>query len=183
MRYYKVNDDVNIADRWYLAEVTTDRGIEPRLNEGIRCTFDGAMIATVHKPGTELEFCLTSFAVPVVRSSLAAAIQGLATQDVERLPVSIPGHVDFEVLNCLRVIRCLDEERSSFMKWTISDHRSDLAGQYRMVTKLHILGSVIPSSHHIFRIEGWSIALIVSESMKNTMEAAGCFGAKFIEVT
>lgn len=183
MRYYKLSDDVRIANRWHLGEVTTGSGVEPRLCRGTKYVVDSGLTAEVHEPGIELEFCLTSFAVPIVRSSLGATIQRLASEDVERLPVWIAGHVGFEVLNCLRVIRCLDEERSIFMKWTASDHRSDLAGQYRMVTKLHINGSMIPANHQIFRIEGWQIALIVSESMKVTMESVGCFGATFTEVT
>ena len=40
------------------------------------------------------------------------------------------------VLNSLRVLRCIDEERSEFVKWTKQDHRADLAGQYRQITKL-----------------------------------------------
>lgn len=183
MRYYELSDDVRIVNRWHFAEVTTGRGLEPLLFGGVRCVVDSGLTVKVHKPGRELDFCLTGFAVPIVRASLGAAIEGVAGEDVERLPVSILGHVGFEVLNCLSAMRCLDEERSNFLKWTTSDHRSDLAGRYRMVTNLRIRGSEIPANHHIFRIEGWPIALIVSESMKVTMESAGCFGATFTEVT
>ncbi len=34
-----------------------------------------------------------------------------------------------------------------------------------------------------FRVEGWLVALIVSEPVKEAMEQIGCFGAKFVEVT
>jgi hypothetical protein len=87
------------------------------------------------------------------------------------------------VLNSLRVVRCLDEGRSEFIKWTEDDHRADLAGQYRQVTKLVLERSAIPVDAHFFRIDGWLVALVVSEVVKDAMERVGCFGAKFIEVS
>jgi hypothetical protein len=63
------------------------------------------------------------------------------------------------VLNALRVIRCLDEERSEFIKWTEGDHRADLAGQYRQVTRLVLDARAIPPDVHLFRGEAWLIAL------------------------
>jgi hypothetical protein len=77
---------------------------------------------------------------------------------------------------------CLDEKRSEFTKWTKNDHRADLAGQYRMVTRLRILTEQVPRDAHFFRVEGWRIALIVSEGVKEAMERVGCLGAKFVEV-
>jgi hypothetical protein len=77
----------------------------------------------------------------------------------------------------------LDENRSQFTKWTVNDHRPDLAGEYRMVVNLKVVGSAIPSDAHIFRIKGWLVGLIVSDKVKRAMELAGCLGAKFAEVT
>jgi hypothetical protein len=86
-------------------------------------------------------------------------------------------------LNSLRVVRCLDEQYSEFLKWTKEDHRADLAGQYRQVTKLALRASAIPADAHFFRIEGWTVALVVSELVKTAMESVGCLGAKFIEIS
>lgn len=183
MRYFDLSDDVTIPKRWHLGDVTTQQGDEPRLRAGLRREGRDPIATTLDVPGRELEFCLTSFAVPVARSSLATAIEAIADGDVQRLPLSIPGHDGFEVVNALRVIKCLDESRSEFMKWTTNDHRADLAGQYRMVTNLKVLPAAIPDDAHVFRIEGWLVALIVSEPVKVAMEKAGCFGAKFVEVT
>lgn len=182
MRYFDLSDDVMIPTRWHLGDVTTREGDEPRLRAGLPCG-STALHTTVSHAGRELEFCITSFAVPVARSSLATAIEAVGGDDVQRLPLYIPDHDGFEVVNALRVIKCLDESRSEFTKWTANDHRADLAGQYRMVTNLRVLGDAIPDNAHVFRIEGWLVALIVSESVKVTMEKAGCFGAKFVEVT
>jgi len=40
----------------------------------------------------------------------------------------------------------------------------------------------IPPDAHFFRIDGWRIALIVSDAVKTAMEATGCLGAKFVDV-
>ena len=51
------------------------------------------------------------------------------------------------------------------------------------MTRLRVDHDRIPESSHIFRIERWTIGLVVSELMKEVMEAAGCLGATFLEVT
>jgi len=36
---------------------------------------------------------------------------------------------------------------------------------------------------HLFRVDGWRVALIVSEGLKQIIELVGCRGARFEEVT
>lgn len=86
------------------------------------------------------------------------------------------------VVNALRVVRCLDEKRAEFVKWTKQDHRSDLAGQYRQITRLVLDAAAIPADTHLFRIEGSLVELVVSETLKQRMEAVGCLGAQFVEL-
>ena len=182
MHYFELLDDMTVPGRWHLSSIHTTDGGEPRLRGGIGCS-DESLRTEVSHPGVELDFCLTSFAVPVARCPLAAAMETVADGDVQRLPIFIPDHEGFEVVNVLRVIKCLDETRSEFIKWTVNDHRSDLAGQYRQVTRLKVRGEVIPSDVHVFRIEGWLVGLVVSEMVRQAMEKTGCLGAKFVEVT
>jgi hypothetical protein len=150
---------------------------------GTRAPEGASVLAKVSHAGAALDFCLTSFAVPVARRQLGQAIAPIAGRDLQRLPIEISGCAGFEVLNSVRVIKCLDERLSKFTKWTEKDHRADLAGQYRMVTRLKIDLRLLPTSAHFFRLEGWRIALIVSERVKSAMENAGCLGAKFEDVT
>jgi hypothetical protein len=185
MKYFALIDDVHIPGRWHLGEVV-ERGSNLPLEElwtgkSVREGLS-AVVEITHR-GTALDFCLTSFAVPVAKAKLAHAIALVADSDLQPLPVEVPGHRGFAVLNSVRLIQCLDEKRSEFMKWTEKDHRADLAGQYRMVTKLKIDGRQVPADAHFFRIEGWPIALIISEQVKSAMETTGCLGAKFEDVT
>jgi hypothetical protein len=128
-----------------------------------------------------LDFSLTNFAVPVATTRLTEVVSAIAGSDVQRIPVEIVGQPGMEVLNATRVIRCLDESRFEFTRWPSQDHRPDLAGQYRQVVNLTVEATAIPPGAHFVRIEGWRIALVVSDVVKTAMERVGCVGAKFID--
>lgn len=182
IRYFRLRDDMTIRGRWHLAEVLLPKGAEPPLDSGIQLRDNGRLHAAVSHTGRVLDFCLTSFNTPVATTELAQTVSRVAGPDVQCLPLEIAGQAGWSVLNAVRVIRCLDESRSEFLKWTKDDHRSDLAGQYRQVTKLVLNATGIPGDAHFFRVEGWLVALVVSEAVKQAMESAGCSGAKFIEL-
>jgi hypothetical protein len=183
MKYFQLRDDMGIPNRWYLGEIVSEDGTEPRLRAGIPFSEGGMLRSSVHHGERVLDFCLTSFAVPVARRHIADAIGAVAGSDLQSIPLSIPGTAGMMVLNATRVVRCLDESRSEFIKWTIQDHRSDLAGQYRQVTKLVVEPKSIPDNAHFFRIEGWLIALVLSEAVKSALTEAGCLGGQFVEVS
>jgi hypothetical protein len=151
-RYFRLLDDLMIPKRWHLGAAALADGTEPRLRVGIR--FDSSEIPTIPitHTGRALDFTLTSFAVPVVNRRLADAVSALAGADVQVIPVRITGQTEMFILNALRVLRCVDEGRSEFVKWTKQDHRADLAGQYRQITKLVLDSSTIPRDAHVFRI-------------------------------
>lgn len=180
MRYFELRDDMHIPHRWHLGEVMTNSKIPPRLRAGL--PFQGSLSLEVTHDGCPLNFSLTSFAVPVSTAELGMAIGTIAGNDLQRLSVHIENYQGFEILNSIRTVRCLDEARAEFVKWTEKDHRADLAGNYRMVTKLRINPVLVPEDGHFFRVEGWLIALIVSERIKQTMEEIGCLGATFQEI-
>ena len=184
MKYFELFDDVRILHRWHLGEIVENTSGKPaQLRNGTPAPVGLPIHAEMTHVGVPLDFCLTSFAVPVATKKLAQAIAPIAGRDLQRIPDEVAGHKDFEVLNSIRIIKCLDEKLSEFTKWTEKDHRADLAGQYRMVTKLKIDPKCVPPDAQFFRIVGWSIALIVSEHIKTAMEQCGCLGAKFEYVT
>jgi hypothetical protein len=183
MQYFHLRDDVAIHGRWHLSDVLLPDGSEPPLDSGTTIHDRAPLTAIVSHPGRVLEFTLTSFNVPVVTPGLARAVADVAGPDVECLPLRVADQSGLMVLNALRVLRCLDEGRSEFIKWTKLDHRADLAGQYRQVTRLALARDAIPADAHFFRIEGWLVALVVSERVKKAMERVGCFGAQFLELT
>lgn len=184
MLYYQLTDDVHVAGRWHLDELMADgEDVSDSFTDGCEVTVKGRLSASVGRAGRPLEFSLTSFAVPVVSTVLAEAIARVAGRSVQRIPLVVPGFDGFEVLNATRIVKCLDERRSEFSKWKSTDHRADLAGQYREVGRLVIDPKRVPKGAHFFRLDGWSIALIVSERVKSAMESAGCLGACFEKVS
>ena len=113
---------------------------------------------------------------------LAATISDLSKADVQRLPVQIPNFDGYEVLNILRVVDCVDERRSEYIKWTEGDHRADLAGEFRSVSRLFVDPVRIDRGAHIFRLARWLIGVVVSEPLMEAMKTVGCSGAVFSEV-
>ncbi len=182
MRYFKLFDDMTVANRWHLGLATGDDGSEPQLWDGLRLHPVPHLVVPVTHAGRVLDFSLTSFAVPVATSEIAAEVARIAGPDLQIVPIEIHGHPEMVALNAVRLIKCLDEASSEFMKWTKEDHRADLAGSYRQVTKLVLDADAVPPDAHFFRIKGWEIALIVSETVKHAMERVGCLGAEFIDV-
>lgn len=181
--YFELHDDLAVSGRWHLGEIVSPNGSEPALRSGVPVAVDAPLSVAVTHDGVALDFSLTSFAVPIATTALADAICAVAGPDVQRLPVRVAGGHAMEVLNATRVLRCLDETRSTFTKWTDHDHRADLAGQYRQVTTLVVDAEQIPPDAHFFRVSGWPIALVVSLRVKAAMETAGCLGARFTSVS
>ncbi|MGK4000938.1 imm11 family protein [Sorangium sp. So ce1024] len=181
-RYFRLLDDVTVPKRWHLGAATLADGTEPRLRAGIPFESSEIPSVPVTHAGRVLDFTLTSFAVPIASSRLADAVATVVGADVQRVPVDIAGQLGMVVLNALRVLRCVDELHSEFIKWTKQDHRPDLAGKYRQITKLVLDGAKVPHDAHLFRIEGSLVELIVSEAVKDAMVHVGCLGAKFIEL-
>lgn len=184
MRYFRLMDDVHVAGRWHLGEVTmSGAGVAPDFLAASAAPSGAPVAVAVTHAGRSLDFCLTSFGIPVARRELLEAVASIAGDDLQLVPLIVDGDSSFVILHARRLVACLDERRSEFVKWTDRDHRADLAGSYRMVTKLFVDTQRIPANVQIFRIDGWSIALIVSHTVKDVMEAAGCVGAKFEEVS
>jgi hypothetical protein len=182
MRFYNLVDDMTISGRWIIGEVRNADGDNPTLDAGRRFTESKPLYAEIANDGSVLDFSLSVFAVPIATIELAMEVVRVVGPDVNTIPIDVAGQYDMRVLNSVRAIRCLDENRSEFLKFTRRSYRADLAGQYQLVSKLCLDPTSIPSDANFFRVEGWAIALIVSEQVKIAMERIGCFGAEFIQV-
>jgi hypothetical protein len=186
MRFFRLLDDVHVPGRWHIGDVSASSGPVPDLLSTQRLAADIVLSAPVDHRGRALDFCFTSFAVPVAKRALADVIKDTAgTADLQVVPIIIVGQpVDgFAIPHCLRTIECLDETRTDFMKWTSKDDRPDLVGEYRSVVNLTIDPKKVPPDVHFFRVWGWPVALIVSQAVKEVMERTGCLGAKFDAVS
>jgi hypothetical protein len=182
MKYVQLRHDFELPGVWGLSIRDLQDGRPPRLAAGIRYDGQTPIETTVRDRGEPCDFTVTAFNVPIATTELANAIEAVASSDVQLVPLAIEAHPRFFALNSIRVVSCVDESRSEFVKWTAGDQRADKTGQFKQVSKLVLNRSAIPSDAHFFRIEGWRVALVVSADVMTAMVRVGCVGAKFIEL-
>ena len=133
--------------------------------------------------GIALEFS-EAMGIPIVHRRVVSLFERLGLQkEVQFIPVEVEGQTEpWFILNALRVIRCIDDARcDEVFYWLPEDGEPDRVGEYRNVAGLKVDAEKIGDAH-IFRPWGWLVVLIVSEHVKQAMEAEGITGIKFLEV-
>lgn len=101
---------------------------------------------------------------------------------MQLIPADIEGQPDqYLVLVATHLVRCIDEEASKVRFWTPEHGVPEKVGQYMGVDRLRIDKQKVGNAK-VFRPEGWEVALIVSEDIKDALERTGATGLKFTEV-
>nr|WP_233262335.1 DUF1629 domain-containing protein [Vitiosangium sp. GDMCC 1.1324] len=185
-RFYDLTDDRREPERWHLRHPIDEQGqkIDPwQFTEGRRLEPQGTIRFPVRPDGRELEFTLDAFSTPVVHGCVVQLFERLGIQDVQFLPVQVEGHAGpWFILNALRIIRCIDEARSRDVRhWKPEDGQPEKVGEYKVVSGMRIDPTKVGDAR-IFRPWGWTVALIVSEDVKDAMESEGLTGPRFTEV-
>ena len=181
-KYYRLQADEKAVNRWYLDEPLDWRGeeVDPRLFTAATL-YEGEKVLTVplQYEGERVDFNFAAFDMIVVPKWLALAIQPLVGDSVQRIQAIVHSTDDeYEILNVLASVRCIDEERTEIMRWTTQDGRPDKVGRYRMITNLKINSSKV-GEHKLFRLGGWKIALIADETIKELFEKHKVTGVGF----
>jgi hypothetical protein len=151
--------------------------------DGQRIESQGLIRFPVKPDGVSLEFTLASFSIPVVHQRVVHLFERLGHhEDVQFIPVQVEGHGGpYFILNTLCTIRCIDDARCQEVQfWTPDSARPDKVGEYRVVSGMRIDPTKVGDAR-IFRPWGWVGALIVSEDIKEAMDAEGITGTKFEE--
>ncbi|WPB76492.1 hypothetical protein KYC5002_46845 [Archangium violaceum] len=107
----------------------------------------------------------------------------MGIEGVQFIPAHVDGHSGpYFILNALRIIRCIDDARSEEVRyWKPEDGQPDKVGEYRVVAGMRIDPSKVGDAR-VFRPWGWPVALLISEDLKQAMEAEGITGTRFVEV-
>jgi len=184
-KFFRITDDHAFAGRWFLRSPMQADGseVDPRAFTRAQPTPTFETLAiSLRRAGVPMDFTLADFDMPVVSRALGATIERLAPGAVERIPAQVAGtNGEFEILNVTRAVRCLDENKSSIQYWTAQDGRPDKVGQYRTIVALSV-DPALASGELLFRLQGWTIALIASDSLRTEFEKAGFTGLVFSEV-
>ncbi|ATB29103.1 imm11 family protein [Melittangium boletus] len=186
-KYFKLTQEVDGSGGWDLGNPTNPQGLEVdnpwMYREGMPVSESGRLKIPIGRPGRVLDFTLAGFSIPVVHVRVASLFMELAPRDTQLLSVDIQGQPDsFRILVATRLIRCIDDEASAEVEyWTPEDGRPEKEGQYRDVYGMRIDTAKVGDAK-VFRTWGWTIALIVSEEIKEALEHIGATGVKFTEV-
>ncbi|WP_338269051.1 imm11 family protein [Corallococcus caeni] len=189
MRYFELLDDMDIQDRWLPGEATNSQGQEIddiwQFADGCPVQIKEHLRIPISHPGALLDYATTSVGgAPVVHRRVANIFSELAPDDVQVIPVEVEGQIEpYFILVATRNIRCIDDERSGEVQfWHPEDGQPDKVGTYRAVSRMRIDPAKVGDAK-VFRPWGWTVALIVSEDIKDAVERAGVTGMRFEEVT
>lgn len=188
MKYFEIRaDDNHFGDRWFLEEPVSEnrQGLDARLFRYGK-TYDGIAphSVPVQQNGKPIAFNLAAFDMPVVSNQIASILKSVAVSDCEFFPVVVgPTNLGMSIVNVVRRTKCVDESRcEDIMKWCSEDNRPDRLGSYRSIGGLRI-DATKTDGHHIFRILGWEVSLIVSDVIRTRLETVANLGIVFDDVT
>ena len=187
-RHFELWDDLHAAGRWHLSAPDMDeegREVDPwQFKDGVLLEVNAAPVLRMLRPGRALDFSMTGLTVPLLHGRVVSLLERLSLQqEVQFIPTRVEGFSEpYFLLNALRIIRCIDDARSEeVLYWRPEDNRPDKSGQYRNVRGLRVDPSKVGGAS-IFRPWGWTVALIVSERIKQALESEGVTGTRFTEV-
>lgn len=185
-RYYELDDDRYHPGRWHLRSPVDEHGqkINPwQFDAGQWLAPQGTIRFPVRPDGVELDFSWAAFSILVVTRRFVRLFERLGIQEVQFLPVQVENHAGpYFILNTLRTVRCIDEARCAEVRhYKPEDGQPEKVGEYKDVRGLRIDPTKVGDAR-IFRPWGWSLALIVSEDLKQALEHEGLTGTRFVEV-
>ncbi len=188
MKYYDLLSNMRLRGRWVLADPVDEHGqeVDPwQFGRGCFLDFQGKLVLRQARPGSALDFSFTTLTIPVVHGRVVSLFERLGLQpQVQFLPAQVEGLSEpYFILNALRIICCVDDAHCEEVRyWRQEDGDPDRVGQYRVVAGMRIDPGKVGDSH-ILRPWGWTVALLVSERLKQAMEEEGITGTKFVEVS
>ncbi|HEX8706267.1 MAG TPA: DUF1629 domain-containing protein [Myxococcaceae bacterium] len=184
-RFFRLADDVYVPGRWHLDTPTDSQGRQVddgQFSLGALVHATERLKIPVEIAGKPLDFTEAGIGIPVVHVRVATLFAELAPEDVQLLPVEVEGPLgQYFILVATRLIGCIDETASRFVRWTPEDGLPHKVGQYSIMYELRIDKTKVEGAR-VFRPEGWDVALVVSGEIKEALERMGATGTRFEEV-
>lgn len=177
MSYYELTDDINFPSRWYLGDIAFADNWELAQQIDTEREYE----IKVSRDGSEMDYtCNEAYGVPVVSKKFKEALAGIA--DIKFAKANIIGKNtggEFYIMAIPNKLECIDEEESEFQKFEVNDLvRPDKAGEYRGFFKM-VVDPDKCAGFNLFRVKGFSAAVVVSAEIKQKLESAGVSGTKF----
>lgn len=184
--FHELKDDVYYPGRWHLRSPLDEQGqrINPwQFFKGRVLAFHGTLRFPAKPDGVELDFSWAAFSIPVVHARFVQLFERLGVQDVQFIPAQVEGHAGpYFILNALRILRCIDDARCVEVQyWKPEDEQPEKVGEYKFIAGLRIDPAQVGDAR-LFRPWGWTGSLIISEDLKQALEAEKLTGTRFVEV-
>ena len=183
-RFYRIIDSTTFRNRWHLGAPCDQNGaeIDPRVfTMAQRYAGSEPVNITVKQGGCPLDFTLGSFDMPVLRAWVGRAILESAAKEIQLIKASVDGDDDFVVLNVLSNLDAIDEARSEITRWTEDDGRPEKVGTYFGIASIAIRTDKVKGAK-MFRLREWELPLIVTDSIKSTLQKLKVTGIDFEEL-
>lgn len=187
-RFFKLTDDVYLSGRWELGHPLDQEGRkldDPwQFRIGQRAHSDERIRIPIKISGKPLDYSHAAFSIPIVHARVASLFTEVAPDDVLLIPVEIDSQpTQHFILNAARLVKCIDDAACEEVRyWTTEDGMPEKVGTYSSVSGMRIDTTKVEDAK-VFRTWGWTVALVVSEEIKEALERAGITGAKFTDVT
>jgi hypothetical protein len=151
--------------------------------EGRHCQVTESLCIPTKKKGKSLGITFGDFDMPVVRGDAAELLHRLGGDQIQLIPITPEASTQkFFILSVLARIQCIDESRSTIIRWAPNDGLPDKIGQYRSISKL-VLDRNKLGAAPVFRIADWEVALITNQRVKVALEERSIDGVKFQPLT
>ncbi|MCW9715922.1 imm11 family protein [Avibacterium sp. 21-594] len=184
MKYYRLSEDMEILNKWYLGEINDSLYIEQwGFTMFPHYSIDKEMSVPIEIHGIKTDFTENLvYGVPILSPK---AKDVLLHYDIIFSAVNVLDNGRFFSTYYaigVDIIDAIDEEKSKYIKYKKDDPvRPDREGDYKYFDKI-VLNSSKIDGKHIFRIKGYSIYLVISEELKLRIESAGLTGFYFEEI-
>jgi hypothetical protein len=137
---------------------------------------------SLRRVGPPLDFTFGDFEVPVVNRRASRLLADVAGTDIQLVPITVAGHAgEYDIANIVSVVECIDLSRSDVAYWTEEDGLPDMVGKLQMVVDL-VIDPDLAEGRHLFRLAGWQVAVIASDTLKSALEAERVTGITFRKV-
>ncbi|MCK8503810.1 imm11 family protein [Myxococcus fulvus] len=183
--------DIGIADlpQWVLELPVPAAGGELEdpwmFSDGRPLPDPGPLRSRPFRDGPQRTFSVAnSGRTPIADEQVARVFRKLAPDDVQVFPIEVEGaKTPLYIINATRCFQCVDEENSlEVQRYPPEGVAPERVGTYRAIHGLRIDASRTAGAR-VFRIQGYSSALIISEEIKSALEEVGNLGVTFERVT
>ncbi len=179
-------------DRWSIAPKETDAGgypVDTWVYREFKLVPNPLSVELeIVEQGNVVDYCPFLETLTVSRR-MANVLSTLCPDDFQRIPAILDGPGEWEVLNLLHRIDCIDHVKSKIQYWPSKprwkndlEHRPEKAGKPSGVIRLIIDPNKV-GDHHLFVCKDWEVANIISETGKRLLEENGITGIEYWPVT